>query len=103
MLDVERRKEILSELLAVSDGTRADDYATLQVEFDDLQTELDRLTTANAKLTDANTVLKRENFKLFERVGASSIEEVETQEEELMEPETRNYLEDVVDKNGFFM
>lgn len=101
MLDINRRKEILSELLENSDGTRADSYALLQEEFDELADELNKCRAQIESLTAKNNALKAENFRLFERVGAQKDTETPPPPDDDNE-ETKDYLTEVVDKNGFF-
>lgn len=100
MLEPARRKEILAELLAASDGTRADDYATLSTEFEDMQAEEEKNKAAIQKLTEQNAALKKENFRLFERVGVASPPEPDVPPT-TPEP-TKDYLKEVMDDHGFF-
>lgn len=102
MLEPGRREELLKDLLDASDGTRADDYATLLTEFGDMQAELDKQAAEITKITDANTALKRENFRLFERVGIHKEDEVIDTSVELVGEDPKDYLKDVMDEKGFF-
>ena len=100
-LEPERRVELIAELLEASDGTRADDYATIRAEFEEMQGDIDKYNLQIKKLEDQNTQLKRENFRLFERSAAKQLPP-EPEPEPPVDEERKDYLSDFMDKNGFF-
>lgn len=106
MLENDRAKELVKELMEQSDGTRADDYAALLEDLEDRITEKDKLEAQVKKVENANTLLKRENFRLFERVGASATRDTEndpnTDTDLEKEKQPLDYLKGFIDNNGFF-
>lgn len=101
MIEQARRLEILNELLEKSDGTQADSYALLKEEFEEIEEELKKRQSTIDSLTEKNSALKAENFRLFERVGVQN-KEGETPPAPAEEEGAKDYLSEVIDKNGFF-
>lgn len=105
MLENDRARELVKELMEQSDGTRADDFAALLEDLEDRISEKDKLEAQIKKVENSNTLLKRENFRLFERVGASADKE-ENNPDSGADSETKkeplDYLKGFVDNNGFF-
>ena len=106
MLENDRARELVKELMEQSDGTRADDYAALLEDLEDRISEKDKLEAQVKKVENANTLLKRENFRLFERVGASGTRVTEndpnTDTDLEKEKQPLDYLKGFIDNNGFF-
>lgn len=106
MLENDRARELVKELMEQSDGTRADDFAALLEDLEDRISEKDKLEAQVKKVENSNTLLKRENFRLFERVGASGSKaeenDLNTDTDPEKEKEPLDYLKGFVDDNGFF-
>lgn len=105
MLENDRARELVKELMEQSDGTRADDFAALLEDLEDRIAEKDKMDAQIKKVENSNTLLKRENFRLFERVGTSvkdSDIEPDTGVDDNENKEPLDYLKGFIDTNGFF-
>lgn len=105
MLENDRARELVTELMKQSDGTRADDFAALLEDLEDRITEKDKLEAQIKKVENSNTLLKRENFRLFERVGASVDKEENNPDSDAdseKEPQPLDYLKGFINDYGFF-
>lgn len=106
MLENDRARELVKELMEQSDGTRADDFAALLEDLEDRIAEKDKMDAQIKKMENSNTLLKRENFRLFERVGTSAKDSnIELDTDTGVDVENKepfDYLKEFIDNNGFF-
>lgn len=103
MLEAERARELIKELMDASDGTRADDYAALLEDLNDRIDEAQKLAAQMDKANNSITLLKRENFRLFERVGATTPPAPQGESaDEFEEKNPMDYLNNFIDSDGFF-
>lgn len=103
MLSREERSQLIAKLLEASDGEHADDYALLQSDVTELEDEYDKQTGRCETLEQSNGALRKENFKLFSRIGkpnTKSEPELDTNEGNEDEDEGINYLEGALDEKG---
>lgn len=98
----EEFQTMFNSLLESSDGTRADDYAVIAQEVGEMYDETDKLNGRIDELETQNGALKKENFKLFSRVGAKKVDDtlppiVGNGEDE---EDSTDYLADILDDKG---
>lgn len=96
----EEIKTLIDSLSESTDGTRLDDYAVLVSEMNELADDRDRLTGRVDELEVKNGELKKENFKLFSRVGAKKEEEIVQENTPPAEDEKTDFLKDVINDKG---
>lgn len=94
---------LLSNLTEASDGTRVDDYALMKSEIEELYDDKEKSQGRIDKLEQDNGALRKENFKLFSRVGqkqddSSNVGLKDKLNEEPQEEES--YLKDIINEKG---
>lgn len=93
---------LISSLVEATDGSRADDYAVLVEEVNGLYDDRDKEASRADALEIKNGELKKENFKLFSRVGAPKEGTVVSPTVEEPEEEKEDYLKDILNEKGWW-
>lgn len=104
-MDFEEYMALLTSLAEASDGTRADDYATLKDYMTTTHDEALKDKASIESLEEKNGQLRKENFKLFSRMPTTKHDEPPSHQTDDFggdsdEPVTT--LKDIVNDKGFW-
>lgn len=93
---------LITTLAEANGGDGLDNFAVLRTEVTELQDEQERLNGRISELEQQNGALKKENFKLFSRVGVPSGEsQTHVQEgQQEQDPEPEDYMKNIIDEKG---